>query len=168
MKVKMLVSQSCLTLCNPRDCSPPGSSVRGIFQARILEGVAVSFSRGSSWSRDQTQVTHIAGRHFNLWTTREAHIFFEIHLNTGIFSSKCVRFSHLEHDFFFPSYLISWFYSVKNWVYITLFFPTFLSYFIDPIYKEVYQSFPTTYFYPDNSHTIKFTLWKYTIQWVSV
>ena len=41
-------AQSCLTLCNPLDCSPPGSSVHGILQARILEQVAISFSRGSS------------------------------------------------------------------------------------------------------------------------
>ena len=44
----MLVSQSCPTLCNPMDCSPPGSSVHGILQARILEWVAIPFSRGSS------------------------------------------------------------------------------------------------------------------------
>ena len=44
----MLVTQSCPTLCNPTDCSPPGFSVHGIFQARILEWVAISFSRGSS------------------------------------------------------------------------------------------------------------------------
>ena len=44
VRVKSL-SQSCLTLCNPVDCSPPGSSVRGILQARILEWVAISFSR---------------------------------------------------------------------------------------------------------------------------
>ena len=45
-KPKMLISQSCLTLCDPMDCSPPGSSVHGILQARILEWVAISFSRG--------------------------------------------------------------------------------------------------------------------------
>ena len=50
----MLVAQSCLTLCDPMDCSPPGSSVHGILQARILEWVAISFSRGSSRSMDQT------------------------------------------------------------------------------------------------------------------
>ena len=48
----VLVAQSCLTLCNPMDCSPPGSSVHGIPEAKILEWVAISFSRGSSWSRD--------------------------------------------------------------------------------------------------------------------
>ena len=46
------VAQSCLTLCNPMDCSLPGSTVHGIFQVRILEWVAISFSRGSSWPRD--------------------------------------------------------------------------------------------------------------------
>ena len=56
----------------PVDCSPPSSSVHGILQARILEWVAISFSRGSSRPRDQTQVSHIAGRRFNLCTTREA------------------------------------------------------------------------------------------------
>ena len=55
------VTQSCPTLCNPMDCSPPGSSVHRIFQARVLEWVAISFSRGSSQPRGQTQVFHIAG-----------------------------------------------------------------------------------------------------------
>ena len=54
------------------DCSPPSSSVHGILQARILEWVAISFSRRSSRPRDRTQVSHIAGRCFNLCTTREA------------------------------------------------------------------------------------------------
>ena len=52
MKVKVLVIQLCLTCCDPMDCSPPGSSVHGILQARILEWVAISFSRGSSQPRD--------------------------------------------------------------------------------------------------------------------
>ena len=54
------------------DCSPPGSSVHGILQARILEWVAISFSRGFSWPRDQTRVSCSAGRHFTVWATREA------------------------------------------------------------------------------------------------
>ena len=58
------VVQSCPTLCDPMDYSPLGSSVHGIFQARVLEGVAISFSRGSSRPRDQTQVSHVAGRCF--------------------------------------------------------------------------------------------------------
>ena len=62
MKVKVLVAQSCLMLCDPVDCSPPGSSVHGIMQARILEWAAISFSRGSSQPRDQTWVFCIASR----------------------------------------------------------------------------------------------------------
>ena len=55
-------AQSRLTLCDPTDCSPPGSSVRGILQARTLEGVAIPFSRRSSQPRAQTQVSCTAGR----------------------------------------------------------------------------------------------------------
>ena len=60
------VAQSCATLCDPMDCSPPGSSIHGIFQARIWEWVAISFSRGSSQPRDQTWVSLIAGRRFTI------------------------------------------------------------------------------------------------------
>ena len=66
--------QSCPTLCDPVNCGLPGSSIHGTLQARILECIAISFSRGSSPSRDQNQVSRIAGRCFNLWATREAHI----------------------------------------------------------------------------------------------
>ena len=58
------VAQLCPTLCNPMDCSLQGSSFHGIFQARVLEWVAISFSRGSSQPRDQTQVSRIIGRCF--------------------------------------------------------------------------------------------------------
>ena len=61
------VAQSYPTLCNPMDYSPSGFSVHGILQARILEWVAISFSRESSRPRDRTQVSGIADRHFNLW-----------------------------------------------------------------------------------------------------
>ena len=64
-------TQSCPTLCEPLDCSPPGSSVHGIFQARVLEWVAISFSRGSSWPRDRTWVSGITGRLFTIWATRD-------------------------------------------------------------------------------------------------
>ena len=66
------VTHSFPTLCDPMDCRLPGSSVHGIFQARVLEWVAISFSRGSSQPRDWTQVSHIAGRRFTVWATREA------------------------------------------------------------------------------------------------
>ena len=64
-----------LTLCNPMDCNLSGYSDHGIFQARLLECVAISFSRGSSWPRDQTQVSCTAGRRFTLWATREAQLY---------------------------------------------------------------------------------------------
>ena len=67
------VAQSCPTLCEPMDCSLPGSSVHGIFQAIVLEWIAISFSRGSSWPRDRTQVSHIVGRRFTIWATSEVH-----------------------------------------------------------------------------------------------
>ena len=60
------VAQSCPTLCDPMDCSRAGSSVRGIFQARVLEWVAISFSMGSSPPRDQTQLSLIVGRRFTI------------------------------------------------------------------------------------------------------
>ena len=62
----------CVQLLRPMDCSLPGSSAHGIFQARILEWVAISFSRGSSWPRNQTQVSRIAGSFFTNWATQEA------------------------------------------------------------------------------------------------
>ena len=55
----MYCAQSCQTLCNPMGCSLPGSSVHGVLQARILEWVAISFSRGPYWPRDQTQMSCI-------------------------------------------------------------------------------------------------------------
>ena len=67
---EMLVTQSCLTLCDSGDCSPPGFSVHGIFQARILEWVSIPLSRGSSQPRDWTNISFIAGRLFTVWTTR--------------------------------------------------------------------------------------------------
>ena len=87
-----LVAQSCPTLCDPMDCSPPASSVRGILQARILAWVAMSSSRASSQPRDGTQVSCIAGRFFTIWVIGEAHNhnyefviflakFFSLHLN---------------------------------------------------------------------------------------
>ena len=69
------VAQSCPTLCDTMDCSLAGFSLHGILQARVLEWVAISFSRGSSRPRDWTQVSWIPGRRFNLWATREAQWF---------------------------------------------------------------------------------------------
>ena len=65
--VCVCVSQSCPTLCDPMDCSPPHSSIQGILQARILEWVAIPFSKGSSQPRDRTRVSCIAGGFFTAW-----------------------------------------------------------------------------------------------------
>ena len=65
----------CPTLCDPIHCSPPGSSVYGILQARILEWVAIPFSWGSSQPRDRTWVSLNVGRFFTIWATREAHAY---------------------------------------------------------------------------------------------
>ena len=73
-------AQSCPTVCDPMDCSLPGFSVHGVFQARILEWVAISSSRGSSWLRDQTCISYVSciGRQILYHcTTLEANI---IHL----------------------------------------------------------------------------------------
>ena len=65
----VLVAQLCPTLWDPKDCSPPGFSVHGILQARLLEWIAIPFSRGSSWPRNWTLVSCIAGRFFTTWAT---------------------------------------------------------------------------------------------------
>ena len=69
---KVLVTQLCPTLCDPMDYGPPGSSVHGSLQARLLEMVAIPFSKGCSQPRDWTLIFCTAGRFFNIWATREA------------------------------------------------------------------------------------------------
>ena len=70
-------AQACLTLCDPKDCSPPNSSGHEILQAGIVEWVAIPFSKGSSQPRDQTHVSLIAGRFFTIWATWKSK-------NTGV------------------------------------------------------------------------------------
>ena len=69
------VAQSCPTLCDPMDCSLPGSSVHGIFQARVLEWGAIAFFGRSFWPRDWTRVSRIVGRRFTICVTRESNFF---------------------------------------------------------------------------------------------
>ena len=91
LKVKVLVTQSCPTLCNPMDCSLPASSLRGIFQARTLEWVAIPFSRESSWPRDQAQVACIASSFFAVWASRVSsftHDYKWIHTHINTESKK--------------------------------------------------------------------------------
>ena len=67
------VAQSCPTLCDPMGCSLTGSSAHGIFQARILGWVAISFSRGSFWPRDRTRVSYTGRRTVHHWDSWEAN-----------------------------------------------------------------------------------------------
>ena len=77
------VAQSCLTLCEPMGCSLPGSSVHGIFQAIVLEWIAISFSGGSSQSRERTRVSHTVDRRFTVWATAPLLL----HLDTGFLNT---------------------------------------------------------------------------------
>ena len=84
VKWKCSLLQSYLIRCDPMNCSPPDSSVHRILQARILEWVAILFSTGSSWSGDQTRVSHIAGRLFILSQPGNPFTFTPIHQKCGI------------------------------------------------------------------------------------
>ena len=90
----MLVAQLCPTLCDPMDCSPPGSSIPRILQERILEWVAISCSGGSSWSRDQTQASSVScvgrcGLHH--WATWQA-LFHKVPANYTENKGRCAPF----------------------------------------------------------------------------
>ena len=82
------ITQSCPTLCDSMDYSLPGSSIHGIFQAIVLEQVAISFSKGSSWPRDRTRVSHIVDRRFTRWATREV-------LKLTLVESYCLGYTDL-------------------------------------------------------------------------
>ena len=103
-KVKVLVTQLCPTLCDPMDCSSPGSSVHGILQARILESVAISFSRGSSQSRDWNWVSCIAGRFYRWSHQRRPFLFFLFKLINLPFNSSCIWTVHFKNLFYFSSF----------------------------------------------------------------
>ena len=89
---KVLVTQSCLTLCNPMDYI---ISVHGILQARILEWIVIPFSRVSSWLRDWTWVSLIAGRFFTIWATREKH---NICVHAKLFQSCPTLCNAMDHS----------------------------------------------------------------------
>ena len=78
------VAQSCPTLCDPMDYSLPGSSIHGILQARILESVAISSSRGSSWPRDWTHVSYVS------WISRQI-------LYCRATAESCTRMASYKH-----------------------------------------------------------------------
>ena len=83
-------SLSFVWLCDPMDCSPPGSSVHGILQTRILEWVTIPFSRGSFQPRNWTQVSHIAGGFFTVWATGKSYLSHSI--------DKLWFWCHLHHS----------------------------------------------------------------------
>ena len=104
-----LVTKLSLTLCDPMDCSPSSSSVHGIFQARIMERVAISFSRGSFWPRDQTQVSCIsalAGIFFTIeppgkpvsGPVQFKPITFKDHFKFNILAKCCVSIHRCAHS----------------------------------------------------------------------
>ena len=88
--VQLLVAQSCPTLCDPIHCSPPGSSVHGLLQARIVEWVPFPFFRRYSQLREWTWVSCIAGRFFTMWATREYRykwcVLFLLYFSSNLFS----------------------------------------------------------------------------------
>ena len=93
-----LVTKSCLTLCDPLDCSPPGFFIHGVSQARILEQVAIAFSRGSSRPRDWTRVSCPAGRFFYHRASGEVPDFCE---------SECKTFSDGRTHYLFCELICS-------------------------------------------------------------
>ena len=90
---------SCLTLCDPMDYSLPGFSLLGIFQARILEWVAISFSKGFSWPRDGSRVSCIAGRFFTIWAKK----------------STIPPFKNKTCNYYTTQHLCSWATIPENW-----------------------------------------------------
>ena len=111
------VAQLCSTLCDPTDCSPPGSPVHGLLQARMLEWVAISFFKGYSWPRDRTHVSCTSGRFFTVCATRETFpklwvimLVEAVQARKYIWSSHCCslqgRSKSLSHDFLPRNYLV--------------------------------------------------------------
>ena len=101
LRVLCVYAWSCLTLCNPMHCSPPGSSVHVVLQARILQCVAISLSKGSSWPRDQTHVSRvfcIAGRFFTCWAIREEIHYKDNQKLKSDLQKKLIQGRNLEED----------------------------------------------------------------------
>ena len=105
-KVITFINEPCPTLCKPMDCSPPSSSVHGILQARILEWIAMPFSRGSSQFRDRTCISCKAGRFFTAkpWESKghlktfPTFLLFDVGINTTNFK-RCNIFTNASSEF---------------------------------------------------------------------
>ena len=104
------VAQLCPTICNPKDCSLPGSSVHGILQARILEWVIMPFNRRFSWPREWTWVSCIIGGFSTVWGTREALLAVEM---PDIFISW---YRYLQIPFMLITALKSWKLFIICWI----------------------------------------------------
>ena len=112
------VARSCPTLCDPVDSSPSGSFIHGIFWKRVLERVAVSFSRGSSQPRNRTRVSCISGRRFTAWATRESLNLPLISLASGKSFNRSVllRLWRRKNNSYLPS--VSWCEGLNNLLHI--------------------------------------------------
>ena len=131
----VLVSQSCPVLCDPVNCSL-GFSVHGIFQASILEWVAIPFSRGSFWPRDWIWVSCAAGRFFIFWVTREAYIYPYIYIYMCIYI--CIYM-----------YVCIYIYAYTYvYIYTHVYIPSYIH-----IYIYIYIKYTHTYIIPYYTHT---------------
>ena len=97
---KVLVTWSCPTLCNLMNSSPPGSSVHGILQARTLEWAAIPFSSGSSWLRDWTRVSCIAGRFFTIWAPGKPNSLVKLNLQSSLLFASLKNKIHFLPELF--------------------------------------------------------------------
>ena len=122
------------------DCSLPDSSVYGIFQARVLEWVAISFSRGSSRPRGWSQVSHTVGRHFTIWDTWELSSLQQSKSVIYIYICVCVYISLLFFRVLFSHIVI-----IDYWVEFSVLYSRFL-FVIYFIYGGVYMSIPNFQF----------------------
>ena len=123
----VLFDQSCPTLCDYMDSSPPVSSVHEIFQARIPDWIAIPFSTGSSQPRNWTRVSYTAGRFFTIWATREAH-FYIIGILTYYFCGS-FQFFNLTYYCFNISYILKIYEALEDFASMfKLYFKTCLSF----------------------------------------
>ena len=113
--VCVIVTQSCPTLCSPINCSPPGSFVHGILQARILEWVALPFARGSSQIKDRTWVSHTESTFFTIWAILESRRSREV-LRWVLLLPLCYFLSQIRQESFHRSKGMNKVSSVSFWL----------------------------------------------------
>ena len=117
-------AQSCPTLCDPMDGSPPGSSVHGILQARVLEWVTISFSRRSSWPRDRTSISCIAGWFFTAGPLGKPLPYYSEFSNEWSYNGILLSF---YSDILAPAIGIDYFTNLEPWSVQNLSIKMFLS-----------------------------------------